>query len=510
MTRLYVGVIRGRVVRNTCPGREGGLVANHHDGTQDDRDRSAAREWALIAAMTALAHPIVVFFPLLLFGAARFFGDWGLLAPFIAWTTFAVLGAVTNRGELPGRPLRALSEPALGDLVRRVADVLHFQFPMTVRVIPVPDAALLPTRVSGMRAYALLLGLPFLQQLTAPQLAAVIAHELSHEQHIADRRSTQMMRARSGLSESRADLIRAPRSLVEALLKATQNGAWAAELSSDAASAEVVGTVHVQQALQRTAEMAAVFGTLGDTWTGVLAEEDCFPEDLYEAFHAAMADPYVLSRAADAVAEDESAEPDAGQDHPPLLARVAALPQRVAVGWGPERPLVIDTIAELRRWCVHDLLEGEPMSGDMSPARVLDGPPERFDVPVALAHEDLMTATERGSPAEAVAAAVDATADGTWEQVAHRIEPFLDGAPPELQATATRDVWVSCLGRALSGSLLATPAWRRASPWLTSVLISPSGAVTDLHDVVGQAADTGDTTVLRMLLAQSSEAASEQ
>ena len=58
---------------------------------------SAGRDWGLIAAMTVSAHPIAFFLGLALIGLSGFVGDWGLLAPPVAWTVFGLVAAATSR-----------------------------------------------------------------------------------------------------------------------------------------------------------------------------------------------------------------------------------------------------------------------------------------------------------------------------------------------------------------------------------------------------------------------------
>lgn len=125
---------------------------------------SAAREWGLIAAMTVAAHPIAFVFGLALMGVSGFVGDWGLLAPPIAWVVFGMVGAVSHRDQLPGRAIRPADEPELTALVRTVAERVGFRTPLLVRLVPVPDAGLFATKVAGVRVFVLVLGWPLLRR----------------------------------------------------------------------------------------------------------------------------------------------------------------------------------------------------------------------------------------------------------------------------------------------------------------------------------------------------------
>jgi Zn-dependent protease with chaperone function len=131
---------------------------------------------AVIAAMTA-------------------FGMYGPL-PF---ALFPLLQAFLGGQELPGRAVRPEDEPELAELVRRAAERLGFRALLLVRVVAMPQAALGPARVSGVRVFVLLVGLPLLRALTAGQLAAVVAHEPAHEQP-GDRRTEWLLRARARIA----------------------------------------------------------------------------------------------------------------------------------------------------------------------------------------------------------------------------------------------------------------------------------------------------------------------
>lgn len=464
---------------------------------------SAAADLGLIAAMTVAAHPFAFVFGLALVGVSGFVGDWGLLAPPIAWIVFGLVAAVTHPDQLPGRAIRPADEPELTALVRAVAERMDFQVPLLVRLIPVPDAGLIVTKVGGVRVFVLLLGWPLLRRLTAAQLAAVVAHELAHELHLVDRRTSWLLAARQTLAESLDSWVHVPVALAGPLLRATQKRSWDLETAADVASAEVAGSSAMRGALEQSGSIGSAFEVLGESWTSTLAEDNSYPQDLYDALDVALDDPHLArlassrAEAADAV---EALDPYALSSHPPLAIRVASAPERPGGDWDADGPVRTREGESLDLWCVQELV-GPDEPEELRPVRVLDCQPERFDVPVAEAYQALVEATGRESVPEAMRAAVDAIADGGWVRLARVIDPEIRSAPPELLTALSRDVLARCLGRAVSGSLMDA-GWQRASRWTTSVLVSPEGDDLDVRELIQRAVHSADPAELRLLIAR--------
>jgi len=466
---------------------------------------SAGRDWGLIGAMTVSAHPIAFLFGLALIGFSGFVGDWGLLAPPIAWTVFALVAAATSRHPLPGRAIRPANEPELAALVQGVAERLGFRVPLLVRVIPVPDAGLIATKVAGVRVFVLVLGWPLLRVLTAAQLAAVVAHELAHELHIADRRTSRLLAARESLVESMDNGVHVPAAVAGKLLRATQRRSWELETAADASSADVAGSTAVRGALERSGLISAAFEIFGERWASSLADDGSYPQDLYDALDAAMGDAHVarlVAAASQAADEADTLDPYGISTHPPLNTRVAAVPERPQSDWDPNQPVPVHDGEAVDRWCVQELVGSEDPSDELRPVRVLDCAPERFDVPVGEANAALVEATGCDSVPAAMAAILEAIADGTWLRLARAIDPEIGSAPPALRAAVGRDVLVGCLGRAVCGGLLDA-GWHRSSRWLTSALVNPDGEDVDVRQLIEQALDSADPASLRPLLAAS-------
>ncbi|QJT03544.1 hypothetical protein G9272_27370 [Streptomyces asoensis] len=461
-----------------------------------------ARQWLLGGLMLALS-----WLPPVGFGA-------GLLVLFVLWRdspalTLLILfvGIVTRGvpgapGPLPGRAVRPADEPELAALVQDVAERLGFRRPLLVRIVPGVRASLGRARVSGVRTHVLLLGLPLLRTLTEAQLASVIAHELAHEQQVSSPRATLLRYSRAQAAERLDGHFRPLAPLAGALLRASQPVLWRAETAADADAARIAGTAATAEALRRTALVGSVFEGLGETWLSQLAEEESCPKDFYDALDAALTDPHVARRAARAVAEDDALDPYATADHPPLEQRLAALPTHPGTPYGAA-PLVLRTAATVEAWCLRQVTghEDDETAADSTPVRLLGMEANRRrqledDTGPLL----LCLATRREAPEEAVSVALDAVADGTWPRLARRLEPSLRRAPAALRDRLARNVLTAAVSRTLVGPLRAAD-WTPAGPWLDTVLTSPDDGdvVVDVHQLVGEALDSGDPGPLRAL-----------
>ncbi|WP_327184634.1 M48 family metalloprotease [Streptomyces sp. NBC_01334] len=421
-----------------------------------------------------------------------------LLILFVAIVTRGVLGAP---GPLPGRVVRPADEPELAALVQDVADRLGFRRPLLVRIVPDVRASLGRARVSGVRTRVLLLGLPLLRTLTEAQLASVIAHELAHERHVSSPRATLLRYSRARSAERLEGRFRPLAPLAGALLRASQPVLWRAETAADADAARIAGTAATAGALRRTALVGSVFERLGETWLSQLAEEESYPEDFYDALDAALSDPHVARRAARAAAEDDALDPYATADHPPLRQRLAALPTHPEAPYGPA-PLGLRTAATVETWCLRQI------TGHEDGGTATDGTPVRLlgtDADRRRQLEDgtgpllLCLTTRRKAPEEAVAVALDAIADGTWPRLARRLEPSLRRAPAAARDRLARSALMAAVSRTLVGPLRAA-GWTPAGPWLDTVLTAPDGGdAVDVHQLVGEALDSGDPGPLRAL-----------
>ncbi|KUL46182.1 hypothetical protein [Streptomyces regalis] len=481
----------------------------------------ALRAWLLTIGMAALAWlpSAVMVLALMLVSVAWDGSRWVAIVPPALIIAGLVRGAL-ERGRLPGRALRPGDEPELAALVRDVAERIGFQEPLLVRIVPEVQASLGPTKVAGVRAYALLLGLPLLRGLSEAQLASVVAHELAHEQQVSDRRTAALRFARHTLTDRLESRRFRPLSRpATALLRASQPMMWHAELAADADAAGAVGTTATAEALRRTGVLHEAFEGLGATWWSALMEDGTYPEDFYDALDTALHDPLVVRRATRAAEEEDTLDPYTAEDHPPVADRIAALPTGVepSTAYGTE-PLVLRTGDLVEGWCVAELAgveagakgttdtgsegarHGDPYD-DPRPVRLLTMAPDRLhdlgdDTGLTL----LLAATGRQEPERAVAVALDAVADGSWPRLARRLEPDLRWMPAAVRPSIGRTVLASAVAPALT-TVLRAAGWSYASRWLNSALTAPDGTVVDLHELVGDAVAAGDPGPVRAVLA---------
>ncbi|MFE8011377.1 M48 family metalloprotease [Streptomyces antibioticus] len=467
-----------------------------------------AGRWLLGAALLALSwlpRTVLVVGWILV---CLYFGQFTGAACVVAFVTVRVVRAVGRRGPLPGRALNPDDEPELAALVRDVAERVGFGEPLLVRVVPGVEASLGRFRVGRTDTRVLLLGLPLLRALTAAELASVVAHELAHERHVSDRGVVLLRFARALTADGLEGRFRPTAPLAGPLLRASQPQMWRAETAADADAARVAGTEATASALRRTALLHTVLESLGERWLDGLAEDDRRPEDIYDALDASLADPHVARRAARAVAEADVLEPDpyATADHPPLERRLAALPHHTGTPYG-DAPVPLRTAAAVEAWCARALAHGEERPGTpaadadaLRPVRLLDLPDDDLrELGRSALSPVLCRATGRDTPAEAVAAALDTIADGTWTALARALEPALRHAPAAARAPIARTVVATALGHTLADVLLAaglTPAGR----WTRTVLLTPDGRPVDLCERAATALDDGDPGPLRALL----------
>ncbi len=456
---------------------------------------SRLRQVLLTLCMLALAHPFLVVAVVAAPLAAAVWDGWAFLAPPLAWVVFGALGALLARPELPGAPILPADEPELAALVSRTAERLGFQAPLAIRVVPVVDASLLATKLRGTPAYALLLGWPLVRHLDEAELTAVIAHELAHRTHFDDRWTLRMLSAREGLIASAGNLVHAPAFLARPLLAATQPTAWALELGADQDAVQITGVAAAQQALLHTDRLIEAYESLPVTWEDVLRERDQYPVDVFAAMADALQDPVFVARL-----DATNARPfpvDVSDSHPPVAERLAALGELPASD--PERrPIRLRTADTLERRCVEMLYDT-----DLTAVHVLELDPDELAAPVDELVSLLLTATSEHDVPSALRAGVAALADGTWADLAGRLEVGLRDAAPSQRHEAARMIVSSCVAQVLVEGLRAS-GWERTSRWTRVALRSPDGSEVRVLELVQQALDSGDVSQVEPLVAAAS------
>jgi hypothetical protein len=470
-----------------------------------DQRRGGVTEWGLAAAMAALAHPVAVLGAAVAAVALWAFGVGFLSGPVVAFGLASLLGALSGRGGLPGHALRPEAEPALASLVTEVARRVGFAEPLLVRAVPVPDAALATVRVQGVRARVMLLGLPLLRRLSEAELAGVVAHELAHDARAHDRRTTALLLGRAALADSLERSVHVPSSWAAHLLRATQPRAWELEHAADSIAATAVGTTPVRDGLLHVGPLAAAFHVLGGRWMATLGD-DRYPADLYDALDEAAHDPAIAARMAQVAEEVDEEDPIGASSHPPVAARLAALP--VALDRWPAGPAPVDLVgsAVLADWGTRALAGADavrstaPGPGEPLPVQVRTVSPEELELPSTEALTALQAATGGADTLASVKAVCSAIADGRWLEVAARIDPVAaEHAPPGARESYLRESLAGAVGRLLA-DLLRERGWERGSRWSASVLRGPDGSTVDLRAVVDRSVRAGDPAPVLALL----------
>ncbi|WP_112469180.1 M48 family metallopeptidase [Streptomyces triticisoli] len=472
---------------------------------------SPVREWLLIAAMFALAWLPLAGFTLVVLAVGLVWGVWQAAVLPLLWVLPALYGAIVQDA-LPGRAVRPGEEPELAALIQDMTERTGFRAPLLVRIVPEPTVALGRVKVAGVRTYALLLGLPVLRAFSAAQLAAVIAHELAHQQHVDDRRTRWLLTARGALAERLEGRFRPLAPLAAPLLRATQPRVWQTESAADADAARLVGATATREALERTGVIDEAFTGIAEFWVADLVEDGRYPLDFYDALDLALKDPLVASCCARDAAEEHTLDAYATADHPPPAERVAALPP--TDGWTAygSDPVVLRDADAIARWCVLQLAcADDPEAGpasrssirpeDLKPVRLLDLDADelRGTADEGPGAQALTAATRQVSPAQALRVALDAVADGHWHRLARRVAPRLRWLPSAVHPAAGRQMLADAMGAALT-PLLLRAGWSYASRWMSTVLTAPDGTVVDLYELLVTAVDSGDPAPVRALL----------
>jgi hypothetical protein len=204
--------------------------------------------------------------------------------------------------------------------------------------------------------------------------------------------------------------------------------------------------------------------------------------------------------------EVDEEDPIGASSHPPVAARVAALPD-VLDRW-PAAPAPVDLVgsAVLADWGTRALAgddavpSTEPAPGAPRPVQVLTVLPEELEVPSTEALTALQTATGAADALACVEAACAAVADDRWLEVAARVDPVAaEHAPPGARESYLRERLAGAVGRVLA-DMLRGHGWERGSRWSASVLRGPDGSTVDLRALVDRSVRAGDPAPVLALL----------
>lgn len=457
------------------------------------------RRLTLVVLLRMVAHPVLTLLVLTGLSVVVALDANVLLVPPAVWLAFGLASVLLRRGRLPGRAVRPVDEPDLAGLVGSIAEALDVKAPLTIRVLPVVDASLAPTRLRGSSAYALLLGLPLLRHLDRTELSAVIAHELSHRQHTDDRPHLWLMAARADAGRAVEEGRLVVRPLARRLLEVTRDDVWGAELAADADAARLVGSAAARAALRRTDVLDAAYPLLAGSWDETLEDQGKYLSDPYDAMDLALDDPLVRAEVAEVAALAALQPWPLSGTHPSTPDRLAALPDTEPTMAVPSGRLSLANGDALQSWCVGALLADE----DLEAVRFADLPADTFLGLDPGLREEILNAAGAADDASALANVLRALEDGTWREFVARVEPGLHTAPGAMREALVEQVWRGSVVGLLERGL-RTAGWSPVSRWVSYALTSPEGVEVSLRDAADRALRTNDSSALRALAAQAS------
>ncbi len=255
--------------------------------------------------------------------------------------------------EVPGTLVTPADQPALWDLVRRLAADAGTRPPDELRLVAAVNAGVSEdTRFLGLRVTRrrMFIGAPLLTSLTEKQLIAVLAHELAHYAGTDTRLAgvvvsgrEAVLRAGSHLNTKRwfqritATLFRAYATLY---LRVSQAISRRQELAADRFSASAAGSSAASSALREMPVIDAAWTLFTDRHLTVAWELGYLPTTFFDGFTRLRTSPELHEELEEL--RQHPPDPDRGpfDSHPPLASRIAAidaLDLDPESGWG-DRP----------------------------------------------------------------------------------------------------------------------------------------------------------------------------
>ncbi|WP_053733101.1 M48 family metallopeptidase [Nocardia sp. NRRL S-836] len=307
----------------------------------------------------------------------------GLMLAFLVLPAVSVLVkaviAVERRGATPGAvpgiPVTDAEQPALWDLVRRLAADVGTRPPDELRVIGAVHAGIAEdTRLLGLRVLRrrMFVGAPLLTSLTEKQLIAVLAHELG-------RYATRNSRLAGVVVSGRGAVLRAGAHLdadrwfqrqvttlfrghARLFLRISQPVSRHQELTADTRAAQLAGSSAASSALRELPVIDAAWDLFTTRHLTVAWEAGYLPETFFDGFSRLRTSPELQEELEDV--RLHPTDPDRGpyDSHPPLLDRIATIDalDATAESWG-DRPALdlLDTPTPLLEAAVLDAMAPE-------------------------------------------------------------------------------------------------------------------------------------------------------
>ncbi|MEV6241800.1 M48 family metalloprotease [Lentzea sp. NPDC051838] len=260
-----------------------------------------------------------------------------------------------EQDEVPGTLVTPAEQPALWDLVRRLAADVGTRPPDEIRILAAVNAGVAEdTRFLGLRVVKrrMFIGAPLLTSFTEKQLIAVLAHELGHYANKDTRLAgvvvsgrDAMLRAGSHMNTEhwfQRMIAKLFRGYAKLYLRVSQAISRRQEFAADRFSASLAGSSAASSALRELPVIDAAWDLFTDRHLTVAWELGYLPTTFFDGFARLRTSPE-LHEELEEIRQHPS-DPDRGpyDSHPPLQDRIAAidaLALEPSSGWG-DRPAV--------------------------------------------------------------------------------------------------------------------------------------------------------------------------
>lgn len=273
------------------------------------------------------------------------------LAFFVAPVVYALVKGLISlerraQDEVPGTLVTPAEQPALWDLVRRLAADVGTRPPDEIRILAAVNAAVSEdTRFLGLRVLKrrMFIGAPLLTSLTEKQLIAVLAHELGHYANKDTRLSGVVISGRNAMlragSHMNAEhwfqrmIAKLFRGYAKLYLRVSQAISRRQEFAADRFSASLAGSSAAASALREAPVIDAAWDLFSNRHLTVAWELGYLPTTFFDGFARLRTSPE-LHEKLEEIRQDPT-DPDRGpyDSHPPLKDRIAAIE---AMGLEPE------------------------------------------------------------------------------------------------------------------------------------------------------------------------------
>ncbi|MFS8102999.1 M48 family metallopeptidase [Lentzea alba] len=289
------------------------------------------------------------------------------LALFVVPVVFALIKGLVSlerrtHDEVPGIPVTPAEQPALWDLVRRLAAEVGTRPPDEIRILAAVNAGVAEdTRFLGLRVLKrrMFIGAPLLTSLTEKQLIAVLAHELGHYANNDTRLAGVVVSGRNAMlragSHMNAEhwfqrmIAKLFLGYAKLYLRVSQAISRRQEFEADRFSAQLAGSSAASSALRELPVIDAAWDLFTDRHLTVAWELGYLPTTFFDGFARLRTSPELHERLEE-IRQDPS-DPDRGpyDSHPPLQDRITAIDAMALEpesGWGdrPALELLVDAM----------------------------------------------------------------------------------------------------------------------------------------------------------------------